>query len=269
MKNIIRNFIKEPLVHFLLLGGLIYFFYSLNAVKQTISPQQQKQQISLDKSEINELKRNYEHKFHQTADKKMLSSLYKNAIKKKILLQEAYKLELYKNDKNIEKILLKKMHFIINAAASQTQPDETQLKDYYTKNIKDYAKRENISFCIIHFESLSNNAQKDFYQLLRQSNDFTACKQENNQTKKQLIQKYGNYFANKIFQAKKGAWLPAVHSKNGLEFVYISDYKTQTPYPFEEIEERVLRDYQTQYKSEKRKKVLQQMQSAYSINVDK
>jgi hypothetical protein len=256
-------------VHFLLLGGLVYFFYSLNAGHEAKPIQQTKQRIILHKNEINELIHGYEIEFHKKPNKEMLAALIQKAIEKKILLQEAYGLQLYKNDKEIENILLRKMHFIINAASAQTQPNETQLKAYYKENIKDYSKRKNITFCTIHFDTLSKKAQKDFYQLLQTSADITVCKRENKLTKKQIEQKYGNYLTNKIFRTKKDKWLPALPSKNGLDFVYIIGYETLSPYPFEEVEDRVLKDYQTQYKKQNHKKMLSQMQSTYVIKVQK
>lgn len=256
-------------MHFLLLGGFIYLFYSLNAEDQTVTPKQPQQQIFISQSEISELKRSYENEFHQKPDARTLSALVKQAIEKKVLLQEAYGLELYKNDKEIEKILLKKMHFIINAPASQTQPDETQLKAYYQTNIKDYSQRESISFCTIHFDSLSKKAQEDFYQILLRSEQKPACNLEKKQSKEQIEKKYGNYFTNKIFQAKKATWLPALPSKTGIEFVYINEYETKEPYPFEEVEERVYQDFQTQQKQENYKKTRKQMRSSYTIQVQK
>jgi len=269
LKNIIRNFIREPLVHFLLLGAFIYLFYSLNAVDKNAPVQNQKQEISLGKNEINELKRSYASEFHQKPDASILSALIKKALEKKILLQEAYGLELYKNDTKIDNILLKKMHFILNSTASQTQPDESELKAYYTQHIKDYSQRKNISFYLIHFDSLSKKAQKDFYELLQKSSNFSAYKEIKKQTKEQIRSRFGNYFTTTIFQAKKEKWLPALPSKKGLEFVYLVDYDTLEPYPFEEVQERVLQDFQTQRRAKSRQKTLKQMQNSYAIRVQK
>ena len=55
--------------------------------------------------------------------------------------------------------------------------------------------------------------------------------------------KFGNYFALKVFQLTKNKWHMDIPSKRGHHFIYIYDLNVSKPYMFDEVEDRVYQDY--------------------------
>jgi len=264
----LKNIIKEPLLHFLLLGGLLYYFYTLNAVDE-ISPINKKEVISLSKEKIKHLIKKFEKEYDVRVTKNIVSLLILKEQEKDVLLKEAYKLQLYKDDKKIDDILLKKMDFIINAEANTKEPTEEILQKYYEQNLNDYSQREAMSFYIIEFHHLLKQKGEQFYTFIKNLKDFHTLKQLKNKTPQKLKETYGFYFTDKITKLKKNSWSQALPTKNGLAFVYISDYRVSQPYLFDEVEDRVYEDYKKEQRELNHKKSMQTFESVYKFRIEK
>jgi len=264
----LKNIIKEPLFHFLLLGGLLYYFYTLNAVDD-VSPINKKEEIYLSKEKVDLLSKEFEKEYEVNATKDIVSLLILKEQNRDVLLKEAYKLKLYKDDKKIDDILLKKMNFIINAAINSKEPSEKILREYYEKNIKDYSQKETMSFYIIEFHHLSKQKSAEFYTLIKPLKDFHTVKQVKSKTAQEHKDIYGTYFADKITKLKKGTWSKALPTKSGMAFIYISDYRVLQPYLFDEVEERVYEDYKKEQRVINYEKRMQAFESAYKFQIEK
>ena len=264
-----KNIIKEPLVHFLVIGAVLYLFYTLNATDKPSSNAVQKQKIIITQSKIRQLKKNFTQEFAQTPSKTITQLLIEQEATKEILLNEAYKLQLYKEDKEIQKLLLQKMHFILNAATKQKEPTQKELLTYYQKHLKDYSKRSAISFYDIHFAQLSKEQRKTFYKLAARLKDFQAFQQLKEQTQQEIQERFGSLFLTRMQRLPKEVLSHAIPSKDGLEFVYITDYRVTEPYPFEDVEDRVYQDYLQAQKKMLYDKMLSSIKKSYDIEIIK
>jgi len=264
----VKNIIKEPLLHFLLLGAILYFFYTLNAVETTPNAVQ-KQQILITKEQIAQLEKEFIDEFGQTPCASVIELLIDQKATKEILLNEAYKLKLYKEDKEIQKLLLQKMHFILNAATEQKEPTQKELLRYYKEHIKDYSKRQSISFYFIHFPHLSQEQRQAFYKLAASLKDFKDFQQLKEQTQQEIKERFGSLFLTKITRLRKKVLSHAIPSKDGLEFVYITDYSITDPYSFEDVEDRVYQDYLQEQKNERYDKMLSNIKKSYDLKIIK
>lgn len=266
MKTIFQKILHEPLIHFLLFGSAIYIYFQVTTPPQTETQQAfQKQKIVLNKTEIENLQNQYQTQFHQKPNKELLKLLIDQRYKEKALLKEAYALQLYKNDKAIDKILLQKMHFILQKQQSPKDIDEKELYHYYKKHIQDYSQRENISFLHIHFNNLNTKQKEELYKLLHFAPPIKTAPKESHMTKDTIVSKYGTYFAKKLFLATKSHWLPAIATKDGYEFVYILNYQTAKPYPFADVEDRVYNDFKKAQELKNYQQQLKKLHKRYEL----
>jgi parvulin-like peptidyl-prolyl isomerase len=256
----LKNIIKEPLLHFLLLGGALYIFYTFNTLYDTPSATQNSQKTTLCKEQIDQLQKSFTKEFGKKPSPQMTALLVQQEQTKELLLNEAYRRKLYKEDKRVQKLLLDKMHFLLNAAIQTKEPTENALREYYKKHIKEYSKRENISFYRLHFAKLTKKQREDFYNLAHTLQDFSDFQKISDMPVKNIQKSFGNYFLQQILQLQKGVLSHAIPSKEGYEFVYITDYNTSTPYSFDTVEERVRRDYIYNKETAVYKELLEKMQ---------
>jgi len=272
MIKILKNIIGEPLLHFLLLGALLYLYYDLNSQEDT----QTKQNISLLPNEIETIKSNYLQNNGVTIDKEILEFYKSEEYYKKILLNEAYALGLEKQDKQIQEKLLKQMQFIMTNQSQILEPSEEALFEYYEKNIADYSAITDLSFAHIFFSNpkdkridrvleLLNIAEVSPQKAAYFGDKFEASNFVDAITPFELEQRYGKYFRNKVLALKKGLWHKAIHSKYGVHLVYVRSKTTTDPYSFDEIQERVYLDYKQEELHNRVKKAYSEFRSQYLI----
>ena len=264
LKYFLKRLFDEPLVHFFILGSLLYIFYTSTTtqVDTARSITQKRISITISSDEKELLSKKFINYFHHKPSEEIKQLLEKQLYKKKLLLESAYALELYKNDAKVKEILLKKMRYILQADKSSTLPTEATLHEYYLENIIDYSKRKTISFAHIYFENITQEQSNLYFKLIEDSKDSLPAQTSLKQTRKALDKQYGTYFTNKIFHAKKGEWLSIIPTNNGYEFVYILSYQTSSPYDFELVEDRVYADY---IKQTKKKQLQQELQRLYKL----
>jgi hypothetical protein len=270
LRKVFQKILHEPLVHFLFIGGIIYIFYAVNNPMQNTSTlQQQKQKVVLHKSEIQKIKEQFKSSYHEPVSQDLLWLLKQKLYIEKSLLKESYALGLYKNDSDIDAILLKKMRYIIQKQQNEKELDEKKLYMYYLKHIEDYSVRKNVTFLRLHFANITKKAQKNLYEILRYAPPLKTATKISNASAKSLSHEFGNYFAKKLFLETKGRWLHAIPVKDGYEFVYILSYEISQKYPFEDVEDIVYRDFKVAEDIKNHKKQMKRLEKIYQFYGEK
>ena len=250
MLNIIKKTLKEPLIHFLLLGSLIYLFY----IYTQESTQNIQEEITLQSYEIQALKDKYKKKNTKDINNEELEAYSEHALYEKKLLNEAYKLNLYKQSKEISQILLKQMKFIRHNKSLFKEPTEEELLTYYKKNIQEYAQIDKLSFSHIYFLNTKDKGIAKIYEIATTvgidpnkagyfGNASSISNYLDDVTQDEIQKSFGKYFAKQLFSLKSGVWHKAIHSKHGVHLVYVRDKVTGEPYPFDDVLQRVYQDF--------------------------
>ena len=241
--QIIKKLFYEPLLHFLIFGALIYFYYA----QQNTTTQTNITTIQISPYEIQEIESQYKN-LSQQSKNILIKKLYYD----KVLLNEAYALKLDKQNKDIQNILLQKIKQIIASSKQLPEPTQEQLHQYYEKHQNDYKETQALSFTQIAFNN-KQDAQKylEIFRTLEVTtkeapffntiSTFTTTFQDI--TYKEVREKFGNYFALKIFRMPKNIWLGTLRSKSAQHLLYISAKKTTTLLSFDEVQDRVYEDY--------------------------
>ncbi len=273
----IQKLKKEPLVHFFILGLILYIYYTQTQVQTNV---QTKSVIDISKYEIKQIKSNYKNEWAKEITKAELQALITQKYYNKVLLDEAYLLNLHKQDEVISKRLLKKMHFVMLNSAKIIEPSEKQLYDYYKKNIIDYSAIKTLSFVHIFYPPNTDKKKIDeIFKLLKQvpmdvdkAVDFSEKFKKQNILKnislKETKKLFGSYFADKLFKLKMGVWHKPMHSKFGTHIVYIKEKNVTTPYPFDDVQGRVYEDFMEEFKTNIEKKAYKRVLSSYKLKVE-
>ncbi len=274
MIKIIKKVIYEPLFQFLLLGLLLYIYYSTTVSSDTID----KRVLNISSHEINQIKLEYKKENGYEINEEQLNATIASKYYEKILLSEAYALGLEKQDKEISSLLLKKMYFLIINSSEIIEPTEEELFEYYKKNIIDYSLINHISFAQVYFANPKDKRVDEQFELLKVANissdkaayfgDMSKVRNiMKDATYEEVVSVYGKYFASKLFNLKKGLWHKALHSKYGIHLIYVSKKDVSDAYSFDEIQGRVYLDYLADKLQEKEKKAYDDFTSQYILNV--
>lgn len=273
MIKIVKKIALEPLFHFLVVGFVLYLFYDFSSEEEVKS----KKIIEISPQELQQIKSEYKNAFSKDINEDELNASLQKKYFEKMLLNEAYSLELEKQDALISKRLLEQMQHIMSGAAV-IEPSEELLYQYYEKNKSDYSHVKSLSFSQIYFLNSKNEAISTTLKSLQiaevnplQASSFgeesATAHQVKNITFDETQELYGKYFASKLFNLKKGMWQQPIHSRYGVHLVYVSDKNVGEPYSFDEIQERVYTDYMQEEREKKEVEAYKKISSQYSLEV--
>lgn len=258
---------KEPFVHFIVLGGLLYLLY-LNFSKpgpDTIVVTTQKAEHLIGESEK---------KLGRTLTATEQKQLLEEYIENEMLFREAYKQGMDQSDPFIRKQMIDKMRFSLYDTFKS--PDDQTLLSYYKTHKNDYATGEKISlehicFTSEQFEEIQN--KDDILIELNKglkpvSSDFDNQQVLENQSRIELIHKFGTSFTIKLEKIPVGKWSGPLDSKHGVHYVRITAIQNTGYLPFDAVRLRVANDYiQWQQASELEPKI-DSIKSEYKIIVE-
>jgi len=270
--KILYKVLHEPLLHFLLLGGILYGYYEFNAQENSTT----QQVLKLSPNDLETIKVNFKNTYGVLPNDEQFKALKEEAYYEKILLNEADALGLAKQDKEIREILLKKMQFIMNNSSQIVEPTEKELYEYYQKNIIDYSIVQELSFSHIYFSNPDDENIQEIYKLINLadvdpkkaayfSQSFKPSNFINNVNFEKIKEEYGKYFATKLFNLKQGLWHKPIHSKYGQHLIYVKTKKVSAAYPFDDIQERVYLDYKNENLQTRAQKAYKEFRSQYQL----
>ena len=134
-QTIFSTFLKEPLLHFLLIGtGLFFLFSHLNDDINNTN------QIIISKSKTEILFSTFQEENGRAATYKEMQKILEDDIREEVLYREAIAIGLDKDDKVIRHRLAQKMKYLFEDVSMTEEPSEEVLKAFFQKNQKEDQK---------------------------------------------------------------------------------------------------------------------------------
>ena len=129
--SIFLKLLKDPLLHFLLIGvGLFFLFSQLNSDEEPSNTQQ----IIINKSKLEVLSSIFIEENSIPPTEIEIQELLENAIREEVLSREAITLGLNKDDRVIRHRLAQKMQYLFEDVAMVEEPSDEVLKAYFQEN---------------------------------------------------------------------------------------------------------------------------------------
>ena len=135
--SIFSKLLKEPLLHFLLIGvGLFFLFSQLNSDEEPSDTQQ----IIINKSKLEVLSGTFMEENSIPPTDKEIQELLENDIREEVLSREAIAIGLDKDDRIIRHRLAQKMQYLFEDVAMVDEPSDEVLKAYLQENSEKFMK---------------------------------------------------------------------------------------------------------------------------------
>lgn len=136
----LKKYLYEPLFHFLLLGTLLFAFYSWSNKDTSADTESTMDTIILTQAEIGQLSNRWQKAHLRLPTVKEKKELINRAIYKKVMHSEALKMGLDKNDPMIRERLIQKMEFLSADMAQLIEPTDEDLIAYMHQHTVDFEK---------------------------------------------------------------------------------------------------------------------------------
>ena len=271
-----KKLLKEPFLHFILIGVAMFLLYGLVSEKRD-----SKNTIIINDFDVSSIISKWEMQWKRPPTEKELQSLINLNIKQEVFYQEALKMNLDHNDQIIKRRLAQKMQFLSNDIAAMMEPTEVELQEYFQKNSEKYLTPTSYSlYQIIFSPDKRENNFKDAEETLKQFPN--ASFEEMNGKGDNLPFSYfftdinadelglqlGSKFPEALQKLETDKWLGPVPSGFGYHLVYITNKTEPQLPPFENIKKAVLRDYEYDNQQEVDEAIYQELKKKYDIHID-
>lgn len=257
---------REPLLHFIVLGALLFAVDSLIA-----SREDDPNTIVLGAALDAEANRVFESSRGRLPNEEELAALRRVWLDNEVLYREGLALGLDKGDEAIRERVIFKALSVVDAGTKRPPYDDEVLKEWFEQNRGRYDQPARYDFeeAVLSGQP-SEDAVRAFVSALNAGNvpDAQAdLRVFTNRPHANLVQSYGEAFASALEQSPPGEWR-ALRDAKGWRAVRLEAITAPVPADFEQLRGIVLQDWTDAVMSEQRTLAVRALAKKYKIKIE-
>jgi len=275
----LEKLIKEPLIHFLILGALLF---ALNNVVSDSSSTDADNSIVISDTEVEWMQSTWNKKWSRQPTDDELQGLIESYIREEVLYREGLAMGLDEDDTIIRRRLATKMEFLAKDIGQIVEPTEAELNDYFKANIDRYMDPAKVSFSHIYFnldnrENALGDAQIVLEKLRKNEtvsvddwqlgDPFMLHYEYGLKTQAEVMQLFGSTFSDKVFEMQAGGWQGPVESGYGMHLVYIKEVVASREPSLDEVRDKVKNDLISQRRTDSFDAFYKSLRDKYNIEI--
>jgi hypothetical protein len=274
-----RRLLREPLLHFLLLGTALFGAYStLNRGRGGAEPSKQ---IQLTLADLSQLEIYFESQWRRPPTPEELQRLVEDKVREEVLYREALAMGLDKEDTIVKRRMAQKMQFLAEDVASAHEPRTAELEDWYEKNRSKFELPPRVTFRHLYFSTdrRGQRARDDAAVALAElrgepedsklaasvADKFMFQDYYGDQTPQQMAKEFGPPFALAVAGLAPGAWQGPIESGYGWHLVFVASVIPGRVPALEEIEPDVRTAWLGDQKEQAWRKAYADMRAKYTV----
>lgn len=274
-----KRVLKEPLLHFLLLGAAIFATYGLVSKRSSDEPGK----IVITQGQIENLTHGFAKAWQRPPTPEELAGLIKDRVREEVYSREAVALGLDKDDTVIRRRLRQKMEFISDDTAAQPEPSDADLSLYLQTHPDSFRVEPRFTFRQLYLnpEKHGEHLAPDAAQILAQLNqaggtadpsalgDSFLLEQEfAGVSASEVAKQFGDTFATQLGTLAPHQWQGPVESGYGLHLVLVRE-RTEGRLPaLAEVRDGVRREWENARRLEANETFYQALLRRYTVSIE-
>jgi hypothetical protein len=250
-----KRLLREPLLHFLLLGAGLFLAYGL---RQRSAGGADPGEILVTRGQIEHLALGFAKTWQRPPTPTEMVGLVDDRVREEVYCREAMALGLDQEDTVIRRRLRQKMEFISDDIAALVEPTEAELEEFLRTHPEAFRVESRFSFRHVyldpqkHGESLADEVAQLLARLHQTDDDFDASalgdsrlleSQFTELPTSEVAKQFGEPFAFALERLEPGRWQGPVESGYGVHLVSVSE-RTEGRLPaLSEVREAVRREW--------------------------
>ncbi len=275
----LRRWLREPLLHFLLLGLALFVVYS--ALGNDPSQRGRGNRIELTDDDLRQISVAWLAQGRPAPTPDQMRSLVDMRVREEILYREALALGLDKGDTIVKRRLAQKMEFLFEDVSALREPTREELKAWFEKNSNRFALPPRASFRHLYFspDRRGARAREDAARALDKLRGKPASAQEGaaladrfmfqdyygDRSFEEMAKLFGPRFAQALLQQQPGSWQGPVESGYGWHLVWVDSVTPSRVPAFEEVETEAKTEWIADQRAETRRRAYEAMRARYEI----
>lgn len=278
-----KSFLHDPLLHFLIAGGVLFWFgyrpqersESLNFPPEVVA-EASSELIELNTQTAEEIVAAHAEMAGKSLSTDEKSEVLQNYLDQEILVREAFRLELHKHDKSVRQRLIAKMKFLY--VGPLPDPPVRDLKTYFELNVEKYVAAETLTLdhVLYSLERIDDTDKiKDVIKSLDAGASAEALTQPNwlgpklrNLSKREISQLMGAEAADGIWSITNENWNGPFYSSHGTHFVRVTDRVDSRLPEFESVANMVANDWKQSQQERILDGKVKELKKKYEFKID-
>lgn len=274
-----KRWLKEPLLHFVLIGAALFALFYQVADPAIVSDSR----IIISEPDIDRMITLFERKLQRLPTQQELNGLIEAQIREELLYREALAMGLDQDDTIVRRRMAQKVEFMFNDLADAAEPTDDELQAFLDANSDGFIEPARTSFVHVYLnadkrgDSIEAEAQR-LLQTLDSNLDQTDSATTGdpfmfgygfeNQSEHQVSRMFGRDFAKALATLAADSWQGPVASGYGLHLVYIKDRSDAWLPPLAEIRESVLYELLAERRQQANQAFYRALRERYDVIIE-
>jgi len=275
-----KRILREPLLHFLLLGISIFLVYGLASKRSSDEPGK----IVISAGQVASIAESFARTWRRPPTNEELDGLIRDRVQEEVYSREAMALGLDKDDTIIRRRLRQKMEFLSDDVAALAEPTDDQLGAYLKAYADTFRVQREFTFSQVFLnpERHGENLVRDTADLLAQlrqaggdadlselGDSFLLEHKFQSLAASEIVKQFGEKFAAKLGELAPGHWDGPIESGYGVHLVWISE-RTEGRLPeLAEVRDAVRREWANARRLETNEKFYQELLKRYAVTIER
>lgn len=274
----LRSWLREPLLHFLLIGAGLFLYFAF----QGEGPGSGSNRIEVNTAQIQHLAAGFARTWQRAPTSEELKGLVDDYVREEIAVREAMKMGLDRDDTVMRRRLRQKLEFIAQDAIDAIPAGEEELRAWYTEHADEYLIEPAIAFMQIYLDADRRGAKVHAEALellarLRAGEPDEAMRMGDSTmlpeamplaAKSEVARSFGSTFAEAVFDVAPGHWSGPIESTFGLHLVLVSRLEPAREPDFDDIRRSVERDYLAARRRRELDSMYERLLAGYTVVID-
>ena len=267
--------LREPLVHFLLIGLALFVLYGRVASEGADS-----RTIEVNPARVDELSRQFQAVWSRPPTAEEMQGLIDAFIHDEVMYREGLAMGLDANDPVIKRRVRQKLDVISEEIGNQQTPTDADLAAFLTSNAETFRRPPILSFEQVFFSGDAPAAEveqlsRDGLAALNAGADPSSVGQATLlpatvtlQPADLVARDFGEAFADRLLALPLNVWQGPIASGMGAHLVRITEHRPSELPPLASIRPQVLREWENRRRERNRKEAYRAMLENYRIVID-
>ena len=275
-----KRILREPLLHFLLLGAGLFIAYDM---MQKPGARSDSGAIVVTMGQVENLAATFAKTWQRPPTPEELAGLVRDRVREEVYCREAKALGLDQDDTVIRRRLRQKMEFISDDIAAQAEPTDAELTAYLEAHPDLFQVEPRFTFRQVYLNPAKHgeNLARDAAQLLDRLNQSGAQADASQLGDSLMLQhqfagaslseianQFGEKFAAKLSELRLGEWQGPIESGYGMHLVLVSDRIEGRLPALAEMRDAVRREWDNARRLEANDKFYQELLKRYTVTIE-
>ena len=270
--------LREPLVHFLILGAMLFGVFALLGERSSARTGQ----IVVTPGHIEHLTVSFTRTWQRPPTAPELAGLIEDYIREEVLYREAVAMGLDRDDTIVRRRLRQKLEFLTEETAETAPPSDAELQTFLQQHADAFRVEPRLAFQHVYLsrdrrgDAIDTEARELLAQLTTGAATDTAALGDPFLlphafvllSRNEITRLFGDAFATRLQHLEPGRWLGPIESAYGLHLVFIHERTDGRLPALDEVRQAVQREWLAARRKALNEQFYQHLRARYTVVVE-